>query len=189
MVNSLGMARINVFVVLFSRFGYGFLFCVGLAITSASAGSTAAKAKGDSAIPLSVAPDWVVSTTCCAEISLHEELQRDHKVVLVFWASWCRYCKDLLPKIQALADKHKEEPVTFVSMNIWQEGKDASPQNYLTELGIEIPVALRADALAAKYKVKTTPSVFLIGKDFEVLYQYRPGKSPEEAIRALESLL
>lgn len=138
---------------------------------------------------LTKAPDWIVKTTEGKDISLRQELSRGHRVVVVFWATWCRYCKMLLPELQKLAQEYKEKPVTFISMNVWQDGKSNSPQDYLDSLNVNIPLTLFAETIAQKYRLNSTPGVYLVGQEFNVLYQRSPGESIENVILNLKQNL
>ncbi|VUD59047.1 Thiol-disulfide oxidoreductase ResA [Thalassocella blandensis] len=142
------------------------------------------------ALSLNVAPDWLVKTTEGETISLQQELQRGQKVVMLFWASWCRYCKQLLPEVQLLSQQLKDQPITFVTLNIWQNGgENTSPKNYYLTQNIHLPLVMRADMIAAKYQLKTTPGIFVIKKGREIVYQYHPGSTTEQVVQDLEKAL
>lgn len=142
------------------------------------------------ALSLNVAPDWLVKTTEGETISLQQELKRGQKVVMVFWASWCRYCKKLLPEVETLSQQLKGQPVTFVTFHVWQNGgENASPKNYFLTENIKLPLVMRADMIAAKYKLKTTPGIFVIENERKVIYEYQPGSTAEEVIQQLETAL
>lgn len=132
---------------------------------------------------LTQAPDWFVKTVDGRDVSLHQELKRGKKVVLVFWAGWCSYCKAMMPKIQMLADATDPQRVTFVSMNIWQEGSRGgpTPMEFFEQWSVTLPLVLYADGIARQYKINATPGVFVIGNDYQVLYEYVP-KTPIDRV-------
>ena len=142
--------------------------------------------------PLEHAPDWLVKTTDGQTLSLQQELHKGQKVVMLFWATWCRYCKQLLPEIQMLSEQMENagEKVTFVTFNIWQNsGESASPLNYFLTQNIKLPLVMRADMIAAKYHLKTTPGIFIVAADREILYRYTPGSTTQEVVAQLEQTL
>lgn len=51
------------------------------------------------------------------EDELEEEVLRSNKpVLLVFWADWCSFCRELIPIIDDLADKYKDE-IRFLTIS------------------------------------------------------------------------
>lgn len=92
----------------------------------------------------------------------------DHrgKVVLVyFWATWCRYCRQELPVgVEKVSRERKGQPFVVLAVNI-EEPKDLVA-SYVNGAGITPPVLLDSDgAIARRYRVTATPTTFLIGRD------------------------
>jgi peroxiredoxin len=92
----------------------------------------------------------------------------DHrgKVVLVyFWATWCRYCRQELPAgIEKVTRERKGQPFTVLAVSI-EEPKDLVA-GYAKGVGITSPVLLDEDgAVTRRYRVTATPTTFLIGRD------------------------
>ncbi|MGH7372727.1 MAG: TlpA family protein disulfide reductase [Candidatus Rokuibacteriota bacterium] len=92
----------------------------------------------------------------------------DHqgKVVLVyFWATWCRYCRQELPvAVEKVSRERKGQPFVVLAVSI-QEPKDLVA-GYVTGVGITPPVLLDHDGVVARsYRVTATPTTFLIGRD------------------------
>lgn len=67
------------------------------------------------------------------DFSLKDSQGREHKlsgyrgkvVVLDFWASWCRPCRDTMPGLEKFADDYKSKGVVVMSLNIEDDPTDA----------------------------------------------------------------
>ncbi|MFT5084323.1 MAG: thiol-disulfide isomerase/thioredoxin [Lentisphaeria bacterium] len=132
------------------------------------------------------APNWVVGLTDGRQLSLYHETGSGQKVVAIFWASWCSYCRELLPKLSSVYAAADHQKVKFVAMNIWEDG---DPAAYLANNSIDLPLTLHADNIAVKYGVKGTPGVFVVGPNNKILYQRQPGESSEQVVASVINAL
>jgi len=87
-------------------------------------------------------------------------LPRDHNGVDVyfFWASWCPYCKALMPHLQSIVDEYGKD-VTVFALNIRD---DEDPRVFLDQYGYQFTLLPEADPVMADYGVKGTPGLFLV---------------------------
>jgi peroxiredoxin len=90
----------------------------------------------------------------------------DHrgKTVLVnFWATWCPPCREEMPAMERLYQRHKDRGLMLVAVSI-----DADPAlvpPYLKASKLTFPVALDAKAeVANKYGVRALPSSFVVDR-------------------------
>ncbi len=133
-----------------------------------------------------IAPNFMAATFHGDAMSLYEKLDQSQTVVLVFWSTWCRYCKKLLPEIVKLREAVSEEQVAFFALNVWE---DSDPVAYMEKYKIDLPLVLRADTIASQYHIKTTPGVVVIGEDHRILYQRSMGDSTKKVLTQLKALL
>ena len=133
-----------------------------------------------------IAPDFMVETIYGDSISLYEVLDRQQSAVLVFWSTWCRFCKDLLPKLSQFQQEQAASNVTYVTFNIWE---DSDPIAHFNKYNIQLPLVLRADTLAKKYKVKSTPGVFVIAPDKSIRYERMVGETTEKILKEIDRAL
>lgn len=98
----------------------------------------------------------------------------DGKVtVLVFWATWCPYCKALLPHIQSIADEYSDQ-VSIAALNFRE---DADPAAYFAERGYTLALYPDGDKIAASFGIRATPGVLVFDGGGEIvfnLYHYMP---------------
>jgi len=85
---------------------------------------------------------------------------REHQGVDIyfFWASWCPYCKALMPHLQSMIDEYGDNIDVF-AFNIRD---DVDPKDYLLNSGYTFTLMPEADELMPLYDVKGTPGVFVV---------------------------
>ncbi|WP_317933346.1 TlpA disulfide reductase family protein [Halioxenophilus sp. WMMB6] len=131
------------------------------------------------------APDWILTTGAGDRISLYADSE-DEKVVLIFWATWCPYCRDLMPKLEQLRATLAGKPVRFYALNVWE---DADPQAYLANRGLHLKLLLQAEPVAQRYGVVGTPGLFVMDEEKNILYIRQRGTSNDQVIEAIKTAL
>ncbi|HET9485528.1 MAG TPA: TlpA disulfide reductase family protein [Xanthomonadales bacterium] len=89
--------------------------------------------------------------------------------IVVFWASWCPYCKALLPELAKLVGEYGADRVAVVAINVWEESKDDA-HAYMDANAFPFTWLMRGNKTAKPWKVKGTPGLFLVGRDGVVRY-------------------
>ena len=79
---------------------------------------------------ISVAPDWTLASAEGDSVRLSDEVQ-EQAVVLLFWATWCPYCKALMPHLQSLRLEHGDS-IKILAINF--KDKDGVPRMYTPRL-------------------------------------------------------
>ncbi|MEM7468472.1 MAG: TlpA disulfide reductase family protein [Pseudomonadota bacterium] len=162
------------------------LFVLILAVyLVASLACTSALAAEANANETRVAPPWTLTDTNGKKLAFSPVDDAGHRV-LFFWATWCPYCKALMPHLERFRAARQAENFDFYALNIWEEG-DA--EAYTASTGFNFRLFLDADAVAKSYGIKGTPGLLLVNNRNEVLYERRSGTPPEQVITDLEFLL
>ena len=78
--------------------------------------------------------------------------------VFFFWASWCPYCKALMPHLQSIQIEYGDD-VRIYALNIRD---DENPVAFMQEQGYDFILLPNADPVMELYGVKPTPAVFLV---------------------------
>lgn len=108
--------------------------------------------------------DWLLKNTEDAEVRLSD--YQGKPVILVFWATWCPYCKKLLPGIAKLHEKYQAKGLTVFAVNIKE---DWQPKTYWRNHDYKFDALLNGDDVAELYNVQGTPAVVFIAPDGKVL--------------------
>jgi len=136
-----------------------------------------------------VAPDWTLYRPGGKSLNFYDHAQ-DRVSVVLFWATWCPYCRALMPKLEELAQQYKGRPVRFYALNIWE---DSDPVAHMAKKGYSFDLLLEAELVADAYGVRGTPGLLVVDQDHRVLYTRIKGSSESDAKRnvalAVESAL
>lgn len=76
-------------------------------------------------------------------------------VLLNFWATWCEPCREEMPSLQALATRHRADPMIVLTIN-YQESEPGI-RRFLEGVPLGLPILLDRDGSATK---AWTPRVF-----------------------------
>jgi len=76
-------------------------------------------------------------------------------VLLNFWATWCEPCREEMPSLEALAKRHRADPVIVLTVN-YQEPENGI-RKFLERVPMALPILLDRDGSTTK---AWTPRVF-----------------------------
>ena len=110
-----------------------------------------------------VVPDFKVKDRTGKEVSLSELRQGKKYVLIDFWASWCNPCRKEIPNLKKLYAQYSGKGFEIVSISIDQKKPDW--EKALKEEGLTWPNFLDETGVAALYKVKFVPTMYLITAD------------------------
>lgn len=131
------------------------------------------------------APGFTISTLDRGAVTLDE--LRGQPVLLNFWATWCKNCRDQMPFLQA-AFKEKGHEMIFIAINI---GEDIDKvQQYAEAEGLGFTVALDSDgAVGSAYNIRYIPATFFIDEQ-GIIKHIRIGAflSQDDLMAVLEDL-
>lgn len=126
-------------------------------------------------------PDFSLSDDAGVPFRFPADLRRP--TIVLFWATWCPYCKALMPHLQSILDEYGAQ-VDVVALHIWDE-EDA--REYLDNYGFQFRLFPEADEVAEAWGVKGTPGLFLVDRSGQVVFSR--GAIPREAFRLTEEEL
>ncbi|AWB68895.1 TlpA family protein disulfide reductase [Saccharobesus litoralis] len=116
--------------------------------------------------PVSQAPNFSLYNANGELVSLHDF--RGKPLVLTFWSTWCRFCKQLHPRLDQLAKTYQPQGVQVLGIS-FNEDKGDKPQALLQARGIQFTTLLAGDKVAKLYGVKGTPATFFINRKGELM--------------------
>ena len=81
--------------------------------------------------------------------------------VVVFWATWCPYCKAFMPRLRRIEADYAQHGVKIVVIDAKEDGQ-GDPRAYVSALGFK-PIAIaNGDAIADAYGIKYIPGVLIV---------------------------
>jgi len=116
-----------------------------------------------------------------ADQQLHQfpqqAIENQQVTVVFFWATWCPYCKQLMPHVQSALLQYKEAlNLKVYAMNI---NEDGDPLAYLNNNGYAFLLFLEAEEVAKKYAVYGTPGVLIFDKKGHLVFDLRSVQSAQ----------
>jgi thiol-disulfide isomerase/thioredoxin len=93
---------------------------------------------------------------------------RGRIVLLNFWASTCPYCREEMPMLQKLSEKHPE--LVVIGVNVLEER--AVIEGFVWEIGVSYRVVQDAwGEVSPKYRVTNIPATFLIDEQGVIVWR------------------
>jgi peroxiredoxin len=111
------------------------------------------------------APDFTLKTLDGKELKLSD--LRGKGVLLNFWASWCKPCREEMPAIQSVYEKYRGKGFVVVGVNIAET--EVAVQGFTHQLELTFPVVLDRDRKVTRlYQIGPIPSSLFIGPDGKI---------------------
>lgn len=114
------------------------------------------------------APDWTLVSSQGDDVRLSDEV-RQRPVVLFFWATWCPYCKALMPHLQSMRLEYGEK-IAILAIN-FQDKND--PAAFIREAGYDFTVLPDGDDVATLYEIYGTPGVIVVDTKQQMRFDLR----------------
>lgn len=108
------------------------------------------------------APGFVLNDAQGREFRL-PDTSRDGVDIYYFWATWCPFCRQIKPYLQALSDEHGDS-VRIIAIN-FREYEDRDPVAYLRDGGWRFTLLLEGERIADDYGAWVLPGVYVVDGD------------------------
>jgi len=120
------------------------------------------------------APNWTLQTPDGTSVEL-AEVSRNKPQIILFWATWCPYCKALMPHLQSIRYEFGDS-IGVLAISIMEDG---DPQTYLEEAGQDFTLLLDGDAVAERYGIAGTPGVIIVDTKQHIRFDLRKLPGPD----------
>jgi thiol-disulfide isomerase/thioredoxin len=107
------------------------------------------------------APAWAGSDLVSGNMLSFPSLLDDKPAVLIFWATWCPYCKAFMPYAGRIQSDYAEHGVQIVTFNAKERG-EGDPKAYVNSLNFPMIAIADADNIAASYGVNFIPGLMVV---------------------------
>ena len=114
------------------------------------------------------APDFTLPSLVSAEeLSLHD--YSGQVVYLSFWASWCLPCRQEMPYLTQLWQRHRDSGLQVIGINV--EEDVAAAQQFAREHGLPFPLVHDQDRAVSKlYRVPGFPTHYIVDRKGKIRY-------------------
>jgi thiol-disulfide isomerase/thioredoxin len=117
-------------------------------------------------VELGSSPDWTLTTADGVPLTLSEAVA-EQPVILLFWATWCPYCKTLMPHLQSIRLQYGED-VKVLALHFIDDKGD--PVAFIRDKGYDFTLLKNAEEIADLYKVYGTPGLILVDQDMQIRF-------------------
>jgi peroxiredoxin len=109
-----------------------------------------------------LAPDFLLEQVEGGETRLSD--YRGRPVVLNFWASWCRPCRQEMPLLVEASERYAGDGLVVIGLNL-QEGRSLI-EPFAEDYGIEFPLLIDRDGeVGDRYRLLGLPTTYFIDAD------------------------
>lgn len=90
-------------------------------------------------------------------------------IYLTFWASWCTPCQAEMPYLAQLAERHSEEDLHIIGINV--EDDKAAAIEFASDLNINFPLVHDTDrSVSTLYRVPGYPTHYIVDRKGKIRY-------------------
>lgn len=158
---------------------YGLWFIVYslIFVVSVSCFTNISCAQREGIVDRDKAPDFTLEDVNGKNVNLSETVSKSSATLLVFWASWCPYCREEIPDLIRLNSNYKNKGLKILAIDIGESKKKV--ESFIKQEGIDYTVLLDTDnKVAGQYRVMGIPTNILLDKEGSI--KYRGTSAPPE---------
>lgn len=128
----------------------------------------------DAAVEGDSAPDWSLRSINNTYVSF-PRVADGKPAIILFWATWCPYCRALMPQLEQIRNEYEARGVKVLAINIKEDGDAAA---FAAEHDFDFVYLLNGDAIAERYFVRFTPGLFIVDGNGKVVFRRKPTEMP-----------
>jgi thiol-disulfide isomerase/thioredoxin len=89
--------------------------------------------------------------------------------VMVFWATWCPYCRAFMPHLGEIQNDYGDEKINILTIDVFEDG-ELDPAEYVDSLGFPMIAVADGDPVAELYSVRFTPGLMVLDGEGNVVW-------------------
>ena len=97
--------------------------------------------------------------------------------IMVFWATWCPYCKAFMPFLEQIQKDYGEDKINVVMINHKERGA-GDPAAYIKSLDFNVTAVLEGDSIGDAYGVDFIPGLMIAGVDGNIAWKRKSTDLP-----------
>ena len=115
-----------------------------------------------------IAPDWTLVAADGQSVRL-QHIVSGRTTILLFWATWCPYCKALMPHLQSMRLEYGDK-IQVLAINFRDDG---DPVAFMKDNGYDFTLLLDGENVADLYGIWATPGVLILDGDRAIRFDLR----------------
>ncbi len=115
-----------------------------------------------------IAPDWTLVAANGQSVRL-QHIVSGRTTILLFWATWCPYCKALMPHLQSMRLEYGDK-IQVLAINFRDDG---DPVAFMQNNGYDFTLLLDGESVADLYGIWATPGVLIVDSDRAIRFDLR----------------
>lgn len=120
--------------------------------------------------PGAKAPDFELTTLAGETVTLDQYRGRK-AVLLLFWTTWCPYCKDELLDIDEFLDGYEKEALAVLGINSGWRDSVSRTKRFQEQYGLGIPLAFdHGHEVSRRYNVRGVPTILAVDRQGVVAF-------------------
>jgi len=116
-----------------------------------------------------IAPAWIGVDYSGGEVDFPSVIDGKPTVV-VFWATWCSYCKAFMPYLKGIQRDYGEQKINILVINAKERGA-GDPAAYVDELGFPLIAVADGDEIADAYGIRFIPGLLIVDGQGDLAWQ------------------
>lgn len=120
--------------------------------------------------PGTKAPNFELTTSKGETVSL-ERYQGQKPVLLVFWTTWCPYCRQELKQMEDFLAGFQEEALAVLGINSGWRDTVSRMKQFQEKYQLDIPLAFDHQHLVSRdYSIRGVPTILVVDKQGTVAF-------------------
>jgi len=116
-----------------------------------------------------IAPAWIGVDYSGGEVDFPSVIDGKPTVV-VFWATWCSYCKAFMPYLKGIQRDYGEQKINILVINAKERGA-GDPAAYVDKLGFPLIAVADGDEIADAYGIRFIPGLLIVDGQGDLAWQ------------------
>ena len=113
-----------------------------------------------------VAPDWTLRSSNGELVTL-SEIAAEQPTIVLFWATWCPYCKALMPHLQSVRFEYGDK-IRVLAVHFRDDKGD--PVAFIENAGYDFTLLPDGDEVAKLNGIWGTPGLMIIDRDTAIRF-------------------
>lgn len=123
------------------------------------------------------APAWSGKDLATGSHVEFPAILENRPAVLVFWATWCPYCKAFMPYVKQIQADYEKHGIKIISFNALERGM-GDPKAYVEDLDFPFVAIADADGIAESYSVRYIPGLLISDGEGMIVYRRKSTDLP-----------